>query len=144
MNHDCGRDAFTEEVIADATTDKCQCGSTDCRRTSHNSCPQRRTCGTVTGIDISSHINALKSDDNVSEYDNDYHDFECSLKDEMVVELCACPNFASHKQDCPDNVKNRKWVIYSSLTPAGALWTTLTKMCLYSPKVPSLLVAKRK
>uniref|UniRef100_A0A1X7SIU3 Uncharacterized protein n=1 Tax=Amphimedon queenslandica TaxID=400682 RepID=A0A1X7SIU3_AMPQE len=139
MNHDYGRDASTEEVIADASTDKCKCGSTDHRRTSHKSCPLRRTCDTATGIDTSCDINASKSDDNVSEYDDDCYDFECSLSDKTEVESCACPNFPCHKWDCPDNVRNRKRALDSSLTP-GALWTPpLKKMDLYSPKVPSPL-----
>uniref|UniRef100_A0A1X7TWI9 Uncharacterized protein n=1 Tax=Amphimedon queenslandica TaxID=400682 RepID=A0A1X7TWI9_AMPQE len=50
MNHDYERDASSEEVIADALTDKCKCGSTTHRRTSHKSCPLRRTCDTATGI----------------------------------------------------------------------------------------------
>uniref|UniRef100_A0A1X7UDA9 Uncharacterized protein n=1 Tax=Amphimedon queenslandica TaxID=400682 RepID=A0A1X7UDA9_AMPQE len=79
MNHDYGRDASTEEAIADALTDKCKCGSTDHRRTSHKSCRLRTTCDTATGIDTSCDINASKSDDNVSENDDDCYDFECSL-----------------------------------------------------------------
>uniref|UniRef100_A0A1X7UQ68 Uncharacterized protein n=1 Tax=Amphimedon queenslandica TaxID=400682 RepID=A0A1X7UQ68_AMPQE len=142
MNHDHGRDASTEEVIADASTDKCKCGSTD-HRTSHKICLLRRTCDTATGIDTSCDINASKSDDNVSEYDDDYYNFECSLSDKMVVESCACPNFPCHKWDCPDNVKNRKRPMDSSLTP-GALWTPpLKKMGLYSSKVPSPLVLSK-
>uniref|UniRef100_A0A1X7UCX7 Uncharacterized protein n=1 Tax=Amphimedon queenslandica TaxID=400682 RepID=A0A1X7UCX7_AMPQE len=143
MNHNYGRDASTEEVIADALTDKCKCGSTDHRRTSHKSCPLRRTCDTATGIDTSCDINASKSDDNVSEYDHDCYDFECSLSDKTVVESCACPNFPCHKWDCPDNVRYRKRAMDSSLTP-GALWTPpLKKMGLNSLKVPSPLVLSK-
>uniref|UniRef100_A0A1X7UP45 Uncharacterized protein n=1 Tax=Amphimedon queenslandica TaxID=400682 RepID=A0A1X7UP45_AMPQE len=140
MNHDYGRDASTEEVTAGASTDKCKCGSTDHRRTSHKSCPLRRTYDTATGIDTSCDTNASKSDDNVSEYDNDYYDFECSLSDKMVVESCACPNFSCYKWDCPDNVRNRKMAISSSLTPDAFSTPPLKKMGLYSPKVPSPLV----
>uniref|UniRef100_A0A1X7U0D6 Uncharacterized protein n=1 Tax=Amphimedon queenslandica TaxID=400682 RepID=A0A1X7U0D6_AMPQE len=92
--------------------------------------------------DISCDINASKSDDNVSEYD-DYYDFECSLSDEMVVESCACHNYPSQKRDCPDNVRNRKRAMHSSLT-SGALWTPpLKEMGLYLTKVPSQLVLSK-
>uniref|UniRef100_A0A1X7VJL3 Uncharacterized protein n=1 Tax=Amphimedon queenslandica TaxID=400682 RepID=A0A1X7VJL3_AMPQE len=142
INHNYGRDASNEEVIADASTDKCKCGSTYHKRTSHKSCPLKRTCHTATGLDISCDINASKSDDSVSEYD-DYYDFECSLSDEMVVESCACYNYPSHKWDCPDNVKNRKRAMDSSLT-SGALWIPpLKEMGLYSTKVPSQLVPSK-
>uniref|UniRef100_A0A1X7VD91 Uncharacterized protein n=1 Tax=Amphimedon queenslandica TaxID=400682 RepID=A0A1X7VD91_AMPQE len=125
LNHDYGRDASTEEVLADALTDKCKCGSTYRRRMSHKSCPLRRTCDTTTGIDTSCDINASKSDDNVSEYQN-YYNFECSLSDKMVVESCAC-----HKWDYPGNARNRKRAMDSSPTP-GAWWTPpLKKMGLY-------------
>uniref|UniRef100_A0A1X7UJI1 Uncharacterized protein n=1 Tax=Amphimedon queenslandica TaxID=400682 RepID=A0A1X7UJI1_AMPQE len=143
MNQDYGRDAFTEEVIADASTDKCKCSSTDHRRMSHKSCPLRRTCDIATAIDTSCAINASKSEDNVSEYDDDCYDFGCSLSDKMVVESCACPNFSCHKWDCPDNVRNRKRAMDSSLT-RSALWTPpLKKMGLYSPKVPTPLVLSK-
>ena len=114
MKHDYGGDASTEEVIADASTDKCKCGSTDHRRISHKSCPLRRACEPATGIDASCDIDASKSDDNVSENEDDHYDFESSLSDEMAVELCACPNFPRHKWDCPDNVRNRKRAMNSS------------------------------
>ena len=139
-----GGDVSTEEVIADASTDKCKCGSTDHRRISHKSCPLRRTCDLATGIDASCDIDASKSDDNVSENEDDHYDFESSLSDEMAVESCACPNFRRHKWDCPDNVRNRKRAMNSSLTPAGAFWTPpLKKVGLYSPKVPSPLVVSK-
>ena len=144
MKHDYGGDASTEEVIANASTDNCKCGSTDHRRTSHKSCPLRRTCDPATGIDASCDIDASISDDNVSENEDDHYDFESSLSDEMAVESCACPNFPHHKWDCPDNVRNRKRARDSSLTPAGAFWTPpLKKVCLYSPKVPSPLVLSK-
>uniref|UniRef100_A0A1X7UBU2 Uncharacterized protein n=1 Tax=Amphimedon queenslandica TaxID=400682 RepID=A0A1X7UBU2_AMPQE len=118
-------------------TDKCKCGSTDHRWTSHKSCPLRRICDTATGIDTSCDINASKSDDNVSEYQN-YYNFKCSLSDKMVVESCAC-----HKWDYPDYIRNRKRAMESSPTP-GAWWTLpLEKMGLYSPKVPSQLVLSK-
>ena len=52
----------------------------------------------------------------------------------MALESCACPNFPRHKWDFPDNVRNRKRAMNSSLTPAGAFWTPrLKKVGLYSP-----------
>uniref|UniRef100_A0A1X7TRH6 Uncharacterized protein n=1 Tax=Amphimedon queenslandica TaxID=400682 RepID=A0A1X7TRH6_AMPQE len=144
MNHDYGRNASTEDIIADASTDKWKCGSTDHRRTSHKSCSLSRTCDTATGIDTSCDINTSKCDDNISEYYDDDYDFESSLSNEMVVESCAYPNFPCYKRNCPDNVRNRKSAIDSSLTPAGALWTPpLKKIGLYLPSVPSPLVLSK-
>ena len=63
------------------------------------------TCDPATGIDASCDIAASKSDDNVSENEDDHYDFESSLSDEMAADSCACPNFPRHKWD---NVRNRR------------------------------------
>uniref|UniRef100_A0A1X7SXU9 OTU domain-containing protein n=1 Tax=Amphimedon queenslandica TaxID=400682 RepID=A0A1X7SXU9_AMPQE len=137
MNHDYGRDASTEEVIADASTDKCKCGSTDHRRTSHKICPLRRTCDTATGIDTSCDINASKSDDNVSEYDDDCYDFECSLKTK---------SFHSLESDClidEEKTNGASKVLHEMLPPPSTNRDWVQKAVAIISKLSGIAVVER-
>uniref|UniRef100_A0A1X7VTM0 SWIM-type domain-containing protein n=1 Tax=Amphimedon queenslandica TaxID=400682 RepID=A0A1X7VTM0_AMPQE len=102
--------------------EKCKCGSTDHKRTTHKNCRLRKVLYGERKSDPApaSDVIITSSDDCHSESDFEqlhYHYEDSADGDDLNVYLCTCPNYPRHKWYCPHNVRNRKKANDGCVTP---------------------------